>query len=101
MVTGATATALRHVWGAAILRTLRLWRERERQRWELSTMSQRDFGDLSVPAGLADEARRWPWPADRPIEPPSWLGLALLLALAAASSGVALTYPEAIAAAFG
>jgi hypothetical protein len=41
------------------------------------------------------------WPADRLIEPPSWLGLALLLALAAASSGVALTYPEAIAAAFG
>jgi len=38
------------------------WRERNRLRRELSTMSPHDFGDLPVPPGMIfDECRRWPW----------------------------------------
>ena len=38
------------------------WRKRERLRRELSQMSPRDFGDLTMPPSLVrDEVRRWPW----------------------------------------
>lgn len=38
------------------------WRERNRLRREVSTMSPRDFGDLPVAPGIIfDECRRWPW----------------------------------------
>jgi len=38
------------------------WRERNRLRRELSTMSPHDFGDLPIPPGMIfDECRRWPW----------------------------------------
>lgn len=47
---------------AAFTGLIRIWREREQLRRELASMSQRDFGDLAVPAGaVRDEARRWPW----------------------------------------
>src|SRR5579863_8716863 len=40
----------------------RTWRERNRLRRELSTMSPHDFGDLPIPPGMIfDECRRWPW----------------------------------------
>jgi uncharacterized protein YjiS (DUF1127 family) len=52
---------------AAIMRALRHWRVRERQRRELSQMKQRDFGDLVVPQSLAvEELRRWPWQKSSP-----------------------------------
>jgi uncharacterized protein YjiS (DUF1127 family) len=47
---------------AAILDTLRQWRERSRERRELSQLTARDFGDLAVPPSLlANETGRWPW----------------------------------------
>ena len=47
---------------AAFAGLIRTWQERERLRRELASMSQRDFGDLTVPVGaVRDEARRWPW----------------------------------------
>ena len=46
------------------LRLLARWRERERHRRELATMSVRDFGDIAVPPGLIrEEQARWPWQA--------------------------------------
>ena len=45
-----------------LLRSLRLWGERERHRRELSMLSDRDFAGLSVPKMLAaEEVRKWPW----------------------------------------
>jgi hypothetical protein len=45
-----------------VLRWLQLWGERERQRRELSMLSDRDFAALSVPKMLAaEEVRKWPW----------------------------------------
>jgi uncharacterized protein YjiS (DUF1127 family) len=45
-----------------VLRWLRLWGERERQRRELSMLSDRDFAGLGVPKMLAiAETRKWPW----------------------------------------
>lgn len=65
--TGAMTTARRRGWGAAILRTLRQWRERERQRREMSMLTERDFGDLALPPSLVrDELRRWPWQKPSP-----------------------------------
>ena len=58
------AIARGHISGVwtAFVRLLRTWRERQRERRELSLMLPRDFGDLPVPPGLiADEIRRWPW----------------------------------------
>ena len=38
------------------------WRERMRQRRELSALSERALADLGIPLGLAAyEAGRWPW----------------------------------------
>jgi uncharacterized protein YjiS (DUF1127 family) len=52
---------------AWLLRFLALWRERERHRRELATMSVRDFGDISVASALIREERaRWPWQAMSP-----------------------------------
>lgn len=49
---------------ARLLRLLVRWRERERHRRELTTMSVRDFGDIAVPPGLMrEEQARWPWQA--------------------------------------
>ena len=45
-----------------LLSLLVRWRERERHRRELTTMSVRDFGDIAVPPGLIrEEQARWPW----------------------------------------
>jgi uncharacterized protein YjiS (DUF1127 family) len=45
-----------------LLRLLARWRERERHRRELATMSAIDFGDIPVPPGLIrEEQGRWPW----------------------------------------
>ena len=41
-----------------LLRLLVRWRERERHRRELTTMSVRDFGDIAVPPGLIREEQR-------------------------------------------
>ena len=47
-----------------LLRLLVRWRERERHRRELTTMSVRDFGDIAGPPGLIrEEQARWPWQA--------------------------------------
>ena len=44
-----------------------LWRERHRERRQLSAMSARDFGDLCVAQNLLEqESRRWPWQAPIP-----------------------------------
>jgi uncharacterized protein YjiS (DUF1127 family) len=52
---------------AVILGCLRRWRERDRQRRELSLLNARDFADLAVPPSLvADELRRWPWQGPSP-----------------------------------
>src|SRR6516164_2563066 len=59
-----SATARSHVRNAwvAVASLLRAWWRRELQRRELSMLSQRDFGDLTVPQSLVnDEIRRWPW----------------------------------------
>jgi uncharacterized protein YjiS (DUF1127 family) len=51
---------------AAVARVLRGWRERDRQRRELSQMAAHDFGDIAVPPSLLrEEVRRWPW--QRPV----------------------------------
>lgn len=40
----------------------RCWRERERERQELASMSPLNFGDVTVSPGLVrEELRRWPW----------------------------------------
>ena len=45
-----------------LVRLPQTWRERDRLRRELSTMSPHDFGDLPVSPGMIfDECRRWPW----------------------------------------
>ncbi len=45
-----------------IVRRLSEWRERARERRDLSRMTARDFGDIAVaPALIAYERRRWPW----------------------------------------
>jgi len=41
-----------------LLRLLVRWRERERHRRELTTMSVHDFGDIAVPPGLIREEQR-------------------------------------------
>jgi solute carrier family 10 (sodium/bile acid cotransporter), member 7 len=66
--TAVTATAaVMRGWGGAIVRVLRDWRERERQRRELSQLRPRDFGDLVVPPSLAvEESRHWPWQKSSP-----------------------------------
>ena len=47
---------------SAIRRLLRCWRERARERLDLSMLGARDFGDLAVPRSLiVDELRKWPW----------------------------------------
>ena len=46
----------------AILRLLRVWRERAKERRELAMLSDREIADFRVPKLLAaEEARRWPW----------------------------------------
>ena len=46
----------------SLARLPRTWRERNRLRRELSTMSPGDFGDLQIPPGMIfEECRRWPW----------------------------------------
>ena len=40
-----------------LLRLLVRWRERERHRRELTTMSVRDFGDIAVPVSFARNKR--------------------------------------------
>jgi uncharacterized protein YjiS (DUF1127 family) len=41
---------------------LRQWRQRSRERRELSQLTPRDFGDLALPPSLlANELGRWPW----------------------------------------
>jgi holin-like protein len=58
----AGVTALRHRAVRDVVRWLRVWSERERQRRDLSMLSQRDFADLGVPRMLAvEEVRKWPW----------------------------------------
>jgi uncharacterized protein YjiS (DUF1127 family) len=55
-----------------LLRLLARWRDRERQRRELATISARDFGDIAVPPGLIrEEQARWPW---QPMNP-GWAAL--------------------------
>jgi uncharacterized protein YjiS (DUF1127 family) len=60
--TEATARPrVRSAW-MAVVRLLRTWWRRELQRRELSMLSPRDFGDLTVPQSLVkDEISRWPW----------------------------------------
>jgi hypothetical protein len=55
-----------NIW-AKVVWHLRIWRDRQLDRRELSMMSARDFGDLPVPASvIADETRRWPWQTPSP-----------------------------------
>jgi uncharacterized protein YjiS (DUF1127 family) len=52
---------------AVIVQTLRLWRERHRQRQELAMMCENDLKDTGVARDLvAHEARKWPWQAWHP-----------------------------------
>jgi hypothetical protein len=51
----------------ALFATLRVWYRRECERYELSRMRLRDFGDLPVPPDLiCEETRRWPWQKPSP-----------------------------------
>lgn len=58
----ATARSrVRSAW-VAVVSLVRAWRRRELQRRELSMLSPRDFGDLTVSQSLVkEEIRRWPW----------------------------------------
>ena len=58
----ASVSKTRRGFWTAIRLCLRDWRERERQRRELSMLSDRDFAGLRVPRMLvAQEVRKWPW----------------------------------------
>jgi uncharacterized protein YjiS (DUF1127 family) len=52
---------------ATVIGLLRVWRQRQRERRELSLMSGQDFGDLAIPPSLVtEEVRRWPWQKSSP-----------------------------------
>jgi len=45
-----------------VIRVLELWRERHRQRRELSFLCARDLRDSGVPTDvISREAHKWPW----------------------------------------
>jgi uncharacterized protein YjiS (DUF1127 family) len=53
--------------GAAVVQLLRLWRERHRQRRELTMLPIADLPDTGVPRDLVlHEAKKWPWQAFHP-----------------------------------
>ena len=46
----------------AVAKTLQVWRERQRQRRELTFLRERDLRNIGVPReAVIDEARKWPW----------------------------------------
>ena len=60
-IEAAARSRVPRVW-VAVARLLRTWWKRELQRRELSMLSPRDFGDLTIPRSLVnEEIRRWPW----------------------------------------
>jgi uncharacterized protein YjiS (DUF1127 family) len=51
---------------AMMVRVLRTWRERERERRELAMLSPRDLDDIGLSfSSVRDEISRWPW--QRPV----------------------------------
>jgi uncharacterized protein YjiS (DUF1127 family) len=46
----------------AVVKTLQVWRERQRQRRELTFLCERDLRNIGVPReAVIDETRKWPW----------------------------------------
>ena len=46
----------------AIIHTLQIWRERQRERRELAFLCERDLHNIGVPRdAVIDEAHKWPW----------------------------------------
>jgi uncharacterized protein YjiS (DUF1127 family) len=46
----------------AVVKVLRVWRERQRERRELAFLCERDLRNIGVPREVViDEARKWPW----------------------------------------
>lgn len=55
------------IFATACRRAFEGWRERARDRRELSQMSPRDFGDVTISPGLLrEETSRWPWQGASP-----------------------------------